>query len=242
MARYGCWPYAKQPDTTATGRCCTPTTWHPCTRCTGVFVRQHFIVPYGSNTVGDLTARCTVDIHILLVPLLNSVNFEYLLLVLAFLLFGTALWLKRSTGVPWKPLRYVDTGGWRPTEQPLISRRYNLVGKPDYIVQTRAGQIPIEVKPKRTATAPYESDLVQLMAYCLLIEDTTGHAPRYGLLRYAKQTFQVPYTSQRRDEILALIAAIEDDCYADEVSRSHHQVARCRNCGFFDQCDDRLKG
>ena len=168
-------------------------------------------------------------------------GFEYLLLVLAFSLFGIALWLRRSTGVPWKPLRYVDTGGWEPAEQPLISRRYNLVGKPDYVMQTRVGQIPIEVKPTRTAKAPYESDLAQLMAYCLLIEDTTGRAPRYGLLRYANHTFRVPYTSQRRAQVLALIEAIEMDRYADDVPRSHDQAARCWNCGFSNQCDDRLE-
>lgn len=122
-----------------------------------------------------------------------------------------------------------------------MSRRYNLVGKPDYVIQTRAGLVPIEVKPKRTAPAPYDSDLAQLAAYCLLIEDTTGRAPPYGLLRYANQTFRVPYTRQRRDHLLELLAAIEADQYADDVPRSHHQVARCQGCGFFDQCDDRLE-
>jgi CRISPR-associated exonuclease Cas4 len=164
-----------------------------------------------------------------------------LLILTALVLFAVSLWLRRSTGVPWVPLRYVDTGGWQRPERPLISRRYNLVGKPDYVVQTRAGFIPIEVKPARTAAVPYDSDLAQLAAYCLLIEDTTGHAPPYGLLRYANQSFRVPYTPQRRAELLQLIAAIQLDEHAADVPRSHQQAARCRGCGFFEQCDDRLE-
>lgn len=165
-----------------------------------------------------------------------------ILLVLgAAILLAIALWIRRSTGVPWAPLRYVDTGGWRRPERSLVSQHYNLVGKPDYVVQLRDGLIPIEVKPRRTASEPYESDVAQLMAYCLLIEDTTGSAPRYGLLRYANQTFRISYTAGRRAEVIELIAAIEDDLIANDVPRSHRQAARCRGCGFRDHCDDRLE-
>ena len=167
---------------------------------------------------------------------------EWILLLFALALFALALWLRRSTGVPWAPLRYVDTDDWQRPERPLISQRYGLVGKPDYVVQTRAGLIPIEVKPTRTAAQPYDSDMAQLAAYCLLIEDTTGQAPSYGLLRYADQTFRVPYTTQRRAELLDLLAAMRADETADNVARSHRQVGRCRGCGFFDQCDERLEG
>jgi CRISPR-associated exonuclease Cas4 len=105
----------------------------------------------------------------------------------------------------------------------------------------RAGLIPIEVKPSRTAAKPYAGDLLQLAAYCLLVEDTTGQAPPYGLLRYAHRTFRVPYTADLRAQLLKVIADMRNAQAAPHVARSHGEAQRCRACGFFDKCDDRLE-
>ena len=165
----------------------------------------------------------------------------WLLLICAVVLFVLALRLRRATGVPWARVRATDTSSWRRAEEPLISRQYGLVGRPDYLLETRAGLIPIEVKPSRRAAEPYESDLMQLAAYCLLIEDTTGRAPQYGLLRYASQTFRMPYTPTSRAALLSLIEDMRNDRAAQNVRRSHTQPARCRGCGFYTVCDDRLE-
>lgn len=164
----------------------------------------------------------------------------WLLLLAALGLLILALRLRRSTGVPWARVARSDTNGWRRADEPLISQRYGVVGKPDYLIETRHGLVPIEVKPGRTAREPYDSDLMQLAVYCLLIEDTTGRAPPYGLLRYKSQTFKLPYTPTLRTHVLALLDDIRADRQAEDVPRSHHQAARCRACGFWSSCDDRL--
>lgn len=164
----------------------------------------------------------------------------WLLLALAGLLLLGALRLRRSIGIPWTRIRAADTGNWRPLAAPLRSRRYALVGKPDYVLDTRDGTVPVEVKPSRRAAAPYESDVLQLAAYCLLLEDTEGQPPRYGLLRYAERTFRIPYTPQLRARLLATLDDMRLDAATDEVDRSHEQAARCRSCGFWDTCDQRL--
>ena len=158
----------------------------------------------------------------------------------ALVLLVLAVRLRRATGIPWARIAAADTGGWRQIEQPLISRRFGLVGKPDYLLETRAGIVPVEVKPSRRASAPYEADLMQLAAYCLLVEETTGRAPRDGLLRYASATFRVPYTGAVRGTLLALLEDMRADRAAEDVPRSHGQAARCRGCGFNAICDDRL--
>jgi CRISPR-associated exonuclease Cas4 len=155
-------------------------------------------------------------------------------------LFVLALRLRRASGIPWARVRSSDTGGWRAMDQPLLSRRYGLVGKPDYLLETRAGVVPVEVKPGRRAAEPYESDLMQLAAYCLLVEETTGRAPQYGLLRYATGTFRLPYTAAVRESLLELLDEMRADRQADDVPRSHEQAARCRGCGFNADCTDRL--
>ncbi len=161
------------------------------------------------------------------------------LLALALAALIGAWRLRARSGLPWAPVVYRDTDAQSPG-RPLVARRLGLVGKPDYLIETRGRLIPVEVKPGRNALRPYESDLMQLAAYCLLIEETTGVAPPYGLLRYADRTFRLSYTARVREETLALIdemrAALDNEC-----DRSHDDPARCRGCGFFTVCDQALR-
>ena len=64
-----------------------------------------------------------------------------LIALLLTLLGGLLLWLGRRqrqrSGLPEGTVLYRDTGEWQETERPLRSRRYGLVGRPDYLVQTR---------------------------------------------------------------------------------------------------------
>ena len=64
-----------------------------------------------------------------------------LIALLLTLLGGLLLWLGRRqrqrSGLPEGTVLYRDTGEWQETERPLHSRRYGLVGRPDYLVQTR---------------------------------------------------------------------------------------------------------
>ena len=162
------------------------------------------------------------------------------LILLALIALISALRLRAATGLPWAPVVYHGADAWTP-ERPLVARRLGLVGKPDYLIQMRGRLIPVEVKPGRNAAHPYESDLMQLAAYCVLIEETTGVAPPYGLLRYAERTFRLSYTARVREEVLTLLDemrnALDNDC-----DRSHDDPARCWGCGFFSQCDQAMSG
>lgn len=58
--------------------------------------------------------------------------------------------------------------------------------------------------PRRPATwslpsaSRRDSEVLQLAAYCLLVEETQGQRPAHGLTRYQNQTFAVDYTSHLR--------------------------------------------
>ena len=168
-----------------------------------------------------------------------GVAFGLALLLLALLVVFWGLRLRRGTGLPWAPVLYRDTGGSVP-EKPLFARNLGLVGKPDYLIQLRGQIIPVEVKPGRRAGRPYESDLMQLAAYCVLVEETSGVAPSYGLLRYAEQTFRLDYTDAVRDEILALLDEMRDLLDLDDCERNHDDERRCMGCGFFEQCEQAI--
>ncbi len=80
---------------------------------------------------------------------------------------------------------------------------------------------------------------MQLMAYCLPVEEHYGRPP-YGLLVLRDRAEPVAYTDARRTELLATLAAMRA---APAIpSRNHDQPARCRACAFAPICTQALDG
>lgn len=160
-------------------------------------------------------------------------------------LAGTTLYvaqrLTQRVGLPWSHAISADTTDTGLAHVPLlVDDTLQLVGKPDYIVRRGGHFIPVEVKPLRKAKRPYESDIYQLMAYCLLIERTYGKRPPYGLLRYANHTFRIDYDDDMADDIIQIVLQMHDLHDVDEVQRNHNSITRCRGCGFWRQCTQSL--
>ncbi len=145
---------------------------------------------------------------------------------------------QRQAGLPRGRVVYRDTIG-EPARS-LFSNRHRLAGRPDYLIQERGRVSPVEVKPGRTAPEPYASDVLQLGAYCLLVEETEHRRPPHGYLRYADRTFEIPYTDEWRDAVLNALADIRRDLRAADVAPNHADPARCRACGFRDDCGKSL--
>lgn len=168
------------------------------------------------------------------------------ILCLIVLGIAIALWFqarkqRAATGLPFGArIVYADTGAWAKVEKPLFSPHYALAGKPDYIVQDRGITIPIEVKPNRTAPSPYESDVMQLAAYGLLIEEAYGAFPRYGLLKYRDTVFQIDFSADLRARIIELIQAMQASVAERPIARHHTDPARCRACGYRAECRQAL--
>jgi CRISPR-associated exonuclease Cas4 len=144
-----------------------------------------------------------------------------------------------GSGLPRARVVYTDAGAEGRAGESLFSRRHGLAGKPEYLLDNDGAIIPVEVKPTRRARAPYDGDVLQLLAYCLLVEEHYGRPP-YGLLRYASGTFRLDYTDAARAELLATIADIRADRLAGTLHRSHDDPARCTHCMFNEVCDEAL--
>ena len=57
-------------------------------------------------------------------------------------------------------------------QENIISRRYGISGRPDRVVNTPYGIVPVELKSGRSPrSGPYEAHLAQLAVYCLLVEE-----------------------------------------------------------------------
>jgi CRISPR-associated exonuclease Cas4 len=163
-----------------------------------------------------------------------------LLFVGGLLLLRRARHLHEQTGLPHGHVIYADTGAWNRCEKPLFSRRYLLTGKPDYLVDDSGTRIPVEVKSTACPPSPYRSHVLQLAAYCLLVEEEVGQPPPYGIIKYQDQACTVEYTAPLRTELLSLLAEMRQDLAADDVSPSHANPNRCRSCGYQEECSERL--
>lgn len=169
------------------------------------------------------------------------------LLLVALVLGGLGVWLLRragaarqETGLPLGRVTYVDTGAWQRCERPLFSNHHRLTGRPDYLVRSREGLIPVEVKSGSAPQQPYPAHVLQLAAYCLLVEEQEGRSPPYGILKYRDQAFEIDYTPALRAELLDVLDDMRRDLGARSVDRSHDEAGRCQGCGYRDQCDQRL--
>ena len=167
--------------------------------------------------------------------------FLFALIAAAFAwLLGRGLFAR--TGLPTRSILYADVGSTFPRRAPLISRRYRLTGKPDYLVRVEDGVAPVELKSSRSPSSgqPYDGHLFQLAAYCLLVEDIYRVSVPYGLVRYEDRSIRVEYTPSLRASLLALLDEIRTAKCNGECHISHGQASKCQSCGFRSVCGESL--
>jgi CRISPR-associated exonuclease Cas4 len=164
----------------------------------------------------------------------------FILLALGLLLLWLARLGRARSGLPQGHVVYADVGGWGRLERPLFSREFLLTGKPDYLVADGNDVIPVEVKSCRAPAQPYLSHLLQLAAYCLLVKECYGRRPPYGIVKYADRAFEVDYTPELEDELLATLDCMWADLADGNAPRNHDEPRRCLACGYRVQCDQRL--
>lgn len=168
--------------------------------------------------------------------------------LVAAVLFLTAalvlIWLsgqrRRTLGLPEGRVLYSDTGPRRDLLEPLYADDLNLVGKPDYLVESKEGLVPVEVKSGRTPSKPYASHIYQLAAYCALVQRNYGQRPPYGIIRYPQRSFAVEFTRELEEQLVSLLAEMRASLGVGELHRSHTQPGRCNSCGFGQLCEERL--
>ncbi len=169
-------------------------------------------------------------------------------ILIAFLLVGVALValimsvrLRGASGLPEGEVISSDVSV-QTKGKPLYSARYGLTGTPDYLTSTSDGLVPVEIKPTRKEEEPRQSHLLQVLAYCLLVEETGGRKPPYGLLRYSSSTFRVDYNDATRAHLLEVMDTMRRTAELEEwqIERNHEVPGRCRACGYKQICDQSL--
>ena len=177
-------------------------------------------------------------------PLNPLILLALLLLLLAAFFFWRSHRQRVQSGVPGGRIIYADPQLWGKVEKPFFDAEAMLTGKPDYLVKHGDCFVPVEVKSGFSPSEPYGSHVFQLLAYCLLVDRSTGMRPPYGILKYRNRTFAIDYTPDQEEALLDLLADMRA-CMQSEASstcsdRSHTEPARCGRCGYRSICDQKL--
>lgn len=136
-----------------------------------------------------------------------------IILIASFLVIGLGLILsffvsrsRKSLGVLTQDVTYQDTE--HSPGETMYAKTLSLVGKPDYLIRENGMIIPVEVKTGKTPADPYLNHIMQLMAYCLLVEENLGIRPPGGYLKYPDKEFKIRYTPEAEQSIRDLVQEI----------------------------------
>ncbi|MDQ6830576.1 MAG: Dna2/Cas4 domain-containing protein [Gemmatimonadota bacterium] len=155
-------------------------------------------------------------------------------LLVAALLAVIALRLSRRSGL--SGIVVASDGPVARRSRVLRSARAGISGRPDYLIEEHDHIVPVELKPSRQSATPWLRDVVQLAAYCLLLEETEPRFGGYGYLRYADRTFRIDFTDSLKAELLTTVAALRADLSATDVEANHADPRRCARCALREPC------
>lgn len=122
----------------------------------------------------------------------------------------------------------------------MVSEKYGLTGRPDYIIVRNGIHIPVELKTGRVPKGPFFSHIMQMATYCILTEERYGRAPPYGILRYGDREFEVDYTEDLRNLVLQKAEEMRLAGKTGDVHRNHSRPGKCRNCSRREICPESL--
>ena len=114
-----------------------------------------------------------------------------------------------------------------------FSRKYRLVGKPDETFAYGGTEIPKEYKGSYAKDQAYPSHILQLAAYCLLIEDHFGKRPPYGKIVYKNEKeFTIKYTKELRASLLTTMKNMRAENPEEALPPICEDTRKCKHCGY----------
>ena len=139
----------------------------------------------------------------------------------------------------------IETPDGLTEETPVLkSRKYNLAGRPDYMIKEKDMRLPVEVKTGRRPKAPFFSHVLQIGAYCLLSEETFQKSPSHGQIRYGfeNEPHNVDWEPKLKTLVLEKIDEMNDILGGrTKAHRNHKRVGKCNNCSRRKGCPERLR-
>lgn len=119
----------------------------------------------------------------------------------------------------------------------LVSDKYRLIGKPDYLLNINNEIIPVEFKSSSSDKIK-DGHVLQLASYCLLVEECFKKKVKYGILDYNGTKYEIPFTDELKNELLKALYEIRS--IKEKPLRNHESKARCLNCSYNYGCPENL--
>lgn len=134
--------------------------------------------------------------------------------------------------------KYEVEAGRREFNVALTSHRYHLRGLVDEVVYSESGQItPIDHKLTNKISANHK---LQLAAYALMLEESTGKAVSRGFVYLIEsgKLVEVVITPSLRQQVTDLLGALFETVVQERMPTPTTVVTRCVNCEFRRFCND----
>ncbi len=141
---------------------------------------------------------------------------------------------RKEYGIPRGKVIYSDLD--RPAK-PLFSRRFKISGKPDYIVRDGPNVIiPVELKSGHT-NKPYRGHVLQLAAYCLLIEEAYSKSVPYGIIVYGDgRQHIINFDDDLRSDLLSTVEEMRRCWLEGRPERKRAVKRKCVSCSLRKDC------
>ena len=125
------------------------------------------------------------------------------------------------------------TDAWKPAAV-LRSETYGISGKPDLLLRDGDQLVPVELKSYNAPADPYASNLMQLAAYFLLIEENYDARPDYSIIQYADEAVRVENSGSLRKQLLRTTSRMRE--WDGSLPPRCGRRGQCAGCGYRDSC------
>jgi len=146
--------------------------------------------------------------------------------------------LRASHGVPAGEIEYSD----KIRAPSYFSEKYMLSGKPDYVIKKGEDYIPVEMKTGRVPRGPFFSHILQVVAYCILIEENFEKVPPHGILEYADHVqHKIDYDEKGKEMVISKLDEMREMLSGEtKPYRNHNRKGKCINCSRRAHCPVKL--
>lgn len=170
--------------------------------------------------------------------LLSFLLFAFLLILISKLYKKDIKRLKNKYNIQTGKITYKDLNH---SEKTLFLKKYRICGKPDYIITQKNSHIPVEIK-SGYHLKPEKHHIMQLAAYCYLVEEKYNEFIPYGLLVYYDTGIEckIEFNPKIRFELESTIKNMRYSLTKDISKRNHNDFQKCKSCSFSNYCDQRI--
>jgi|GEM_PF-6448153 len=118
-----------------------------------------------------------------------------------------------------------------------------IVGAPEFLLKDQDMLIPVVVKNNPAPEQAHYAHIMQVVAYCLMVAESTSNRPTYGMIRYGDgRVFEIEFNE---DAVEELVAIVEEILYLSQEQRlpqrSHDEPRRCYACSHRKRCEDAIQ-